>query len=366
MSDILSNTLNSKGEKLTVQPNKPVFQGHSLDFSVASTSDQASEYGESESIKLAYEVLTQESEAILAIRNRLSPEFEEAVSLLSHCQGKVVVTGMGKSGHIANKIAATFASTGTPAFFVHPAELRHGDMGMMSGNDVVVALSGSGETQEITMVLDPIKRLGLKLIALTGNLSSTLAKFADVILDVGVEKEACPLNLAPTSSTTASLAMGDALALVLMSQKGFKTEDFAKSHPGGNLGKMLITVQDVMRSGVQVPTVGKSADYDSVLEEIDEKKLGFTCVCDGEGRLEGIITDGDLRRGLIKHGDKFFTKGAYELMTKGPKTISQDCLAVAALKLMEKHSISDLLILDGQDRPVGLIDLKDLLKAGII
>lgn len=353
---------------MTVQPNKPVFQGHSLDFSVAASAqgERLISEGQSEVIDIAYEVLTSESEAILAMRNRLSTDFENAIELLANCNGKVVVTGMGKSGHIACKIAATLASTGTPAFFVHPAELRHGDFGMMDEKDVVVALSGSGETQEITLVLDPIKRLGLKLIAMTGNLSSTLAKFSDIVLDVGVEKEACPLNLAPTSSTTAALAMGDALAITLMTMKGFEKEDFARSHPGGNLGKMLITVQDVMRSGIQVPTVGVSAEYNSVLAEIDEKKLGFTAVCDGEGRLRGIITDGDLRRGLIRHGAEFFNKDAEELMTKAPKTISPECLAVAALKLMEKHSISALLILDGQSRPVGLIDLKDLLKAGII
>lgn len=353
---------------MSTQPNKPVFQGHSLDFSVteAGAYDNSFQPGDSPVVDIALEVLTNESNAILSMRDRLSTEFEEALELLTHCKGKVVVTGMGKSGHIANKIAATLASTGTPAFFVHPAELRHGDMGMIDEKDIVVALSGSGETNEVTMVLDPIKRLGLKLIALTGNLSSTLSKFADVTLDVGVEKEACPLNLAPTASTTASLAMGDALAITLMTMKGFKKEDFARSHPGGNLGKMLITVQDVMRSGIQVPTVGVAADYHSVLEEINEKKLGFTAVCDGEGALRGIITDGDLRRGLIKYGAEFFLKDAEELMTKSPKTISPDCLAVAALKLMEKHSISDLLILDESSRPIGLIDLKDLLKAGVI
>lgn len=315
---------------------------------------------------LAYEVLTLESDAILAVRERLSPAFEEAIELLIHCQGKVVVTGMGKSGHIAGKIAATLASTGTPAFFVHPAELRHGDFGMMDEKDVVLALSGSGETQEITMVLDPIKRLGLKLIALTGNLTSTLARFADIVLDVGVEREACPLNLAPTASTTAALAMGDALAIVLMSLNGIQTEDFARSHPGGSLGKMLITVQDVMRSGVQVPTVGLSSDHQEILKEIEAKKLGFTAVCDDDGGLKGIITDGDLRRGMVRFEAEIFNKNAEELMTKNPKTISSDCLAVAALKLMEKHSISALLILDEHERPVGLIDLKDLLKAGII
>lgn len=320
----------------------------------------------SDSLEFAREVLALEAEAILNMRERLSDEFDNALDLLSECLGKVVVTGMGKSGHIATKIAATLASTGTPAFFVHPAELRHGDFGMLEDRDIVIALSYSGETQEIKLVLDPIKRLGLKLIAMTGNCESTLAKVSDVVLDCGVEREACPLNLAPTSSTTAMLAMGDTIALALMNQKGFQAEDFARSHPGGNLGKTLLTVSDVMRSGVQVPTVGLSADHSTVLSEISEKRLGFTAVCDDEGRLEGIITDGDLRRTLIKFGAGVFSKTADELMTKNPKTISSDCLAASALKLMEKHSIADLLILDKQDRPIGLIDLKDLLKAGVI
>jgi len=343
---------------VTVNPNDITCQNQSaIDFSVSTRTESRDQ---------AFEVLTLEATAILDVRDRLDESFDQAVAMLLTCQGKVVVTGMGKSGHIAGKIAATLASTGTPAFFVHPAELRHGDFGMLGEKDVVLALSGSGETQEITMVLDPIKRLGLKLIALTGNLSSTLARFADISLDVAVDREACPLNLAPTSSTTVALAMGDALAIVLMSRKGFETEDFARSHPGGNLGKMLITVQDVMRSGMQVPTVGENTEHAAVLEEIEAKKLGFTAVCDDEGALKGIITDGDLRRGMVRFGFGIFHKTAGELMTRNPKTISADSLAVAALKLMEKHSISDLLILDDRKRPVGLIDLKDLLRAGII
>lgn len=337
-----------------------------FDFSVPAKAGAAFESGQSDLIDQARAVIELEANGILAMSDRLGAEFEQAIELLMQCPGKVVVTGMGKSGHIATKIAATLASTGTPAFFVHPAELRHGDFGMLEERDIVVALSSSGETQEIKQVLDSIKRLGLKLISLTGNLESSLAKASDVVLDVGVEREACPLNLAPTSSTTAALAMGDAIALVLMSQKGFEKEDFARSHPGGNLGKQLLSVSDVMRSGMQVPAVSLGADHSVVLEEIDQKRLGFTTVVDDEGRLHGIITDGDLRRSLVRFGVDVFSKTASELMTKNPKTISSDCLAVAALKLMEKHSIADLLILDEQQRPIGLIDLKDLLKAGLI
>jgi len=338
-----------------------------IDFSVPARDSLSSPeaINNSEVLRTAFDVLSMEAEAILSMRNRLNEQFEHAVELLSECPGKVVVTGMGKSGHVATKMAATLASTGTPAFFVHPAELRHGDFGMLEERDIVVALSSSGETQEIKLVLDPIKRLGSKLIAMTGNLDSTLARVSDVVIDVGVAREACPLNLAPTSSTTCALAMGDALALVLMLKKGFKKEDFARSHPGGNLGKTLLCVSDVMRTGVSVPTVSLSADHSTVLSEIDDKRLGFTCVCDDDGRLEGIITDGDLRRALIRHGQESFARSAAELMTKNPKTIAADCLAVAALKLMEKYSIADLLILDKEGRPIGLIDLKDLLRAGV-
>lgn len=311
-------------------------------------------------------VLEMEAQAIAAVAQRLDEQFDLAVKLLSACAGKVVVTGMGKSGHIGTKLAATFASTGTPAFFVHPAELRHGDFGMLDDRDIVVALSGSGETTEIKLALDPIKRLGIPIIALTGNKNSTLAQHSSAILDVGVAREACPLNLAPTSSTTAALAMGDALAMVLMTQKGFRAEDFARSHPGGSLGQSLITVADIMRPEIEVPTVNLSTVYNDVLQEIDTKKLGFTSVCDDEGKLKGIITDGDLRRTLVNFGSTVFEKSATEIMTKGPKTISSKSLAVEALRVMEKYAISDLLILDDHERPIGLIHLKDLLKAGII
>lgn len=319
-----------------------------------------------QALSQARQVLEMEAQAILAVKDRLSPDFERAIALLLACTGKVVVTGMGKSGHIASKIAATFASTGTPAFFVHPAELHHGDFGMLAERDLVVALSGSGETQEIKLALDPIKRLGIPILALTGKPDSSLGRVSDVVLDVGVEREACPLNLAPTSSTTAALAMGDALAIVLMTRKNFRAEDFARSHPGGSLGRQLITVGDIMRSGLAVPSVGLETDYASVLAEITEKRLGFTTVCDGDGRLVGIVTDGDLRRSQVRWGPGAFEKSAHEIMTRQPKTISAKSLAVEALRIMEKHSISALMILDEHGRPVGLIDLKDLLKAGII
>lgn len=317
-------------------------------------------------VEQAKRVLEIEAEAITGVRDRLSADFATAIELLFNCSGKVVVTGMGKSGHIASKIAATLASTGTPAFFVHPAELHHGDFGMLDRQDVVLALSGSGETQEIKLALEPIKRLGLPIIGLTGNLQSTLAKYSDVALDVAVNREACPLNLAPTSSTTAALAMGDALAIVLMIKKGFCAEDFARSHPGGSLGKQLITVRDIMRTGVDVPTVSLATDYTKVLTEITSKKLGFTAVCTDDGVLAGIITDGDIRRAQVKHGVAAFDRVAAEVMTRNPKTISAGSLAVEALKLMESFSISDLLITDDYYRPAGLIHLKDLLRAGIV
>ncbi len=317
-------------------------------------------------IEQAQRVLYLEAEELRSIASRLDSSFESAIELLLKCQGKVVVTGIGKSGHIGCKIAATLASTGTPAFFVHPAELRHGDFGMLEDRDLVIALSSSGETPEIKHILDPIKRLGLRVISLTGNLESTLAKHSDVVVDVGVGREACPLNLAPTSSTTATLAMGDALAIVLMTRKGFKAEDFARSHPGGSLGQQLITVKDVMRYGLQLPQVTKSTSYPEVLAEIDSKRLGFAVVVGEKGELLGIITDGDLRRSLVKWGHDAFDKNAGEIATPSPKTIISDALAVEALKLMEKHSISDLIICDADGRPEGLIHLKDLLRAGVI
>ena len=317
-------------------------------------------------IEQARQVLTMEAEAIKGASERLGESFARAIDLLYGCKGKVVVTGMGKSGHIGNKIAATFASTGTPAFFVHPAELRHGDFGMMDERDVVVALSATGETSEIKLAIEPIKRLGLPIIALTGNLSSTLAKFSNVVLDVWVPREACSLNLAPTSSTTAALAMGDALAIVLMTRKGFKNEDFARSHPGGSLGQQLLTVADVMRRGVALPVVTLNTSYKQVLQEVTDKKLGFSCVCNDDGSLAGVITEGDLRRAILSFGVDVFGKQAFEFMTRNPKTISSHSLAKEALKIMETFTIGALVIMDGEQKPAGLIDLKDLLKAGLI
>jgi arabinose-5-phosphate isomerase len=317
-------------------------------------------------LEQAQRVLMIEANAIAEIGSRLSPAFEKAIMLLYNCEGKVVVTGIGKSGHIAGKLAATFASTGTPAFFVHPAELRHGDFGMMDERDLIVVLSGTGETAEIKLVLDPSKRLGVKIIALTGNVDSTLGKVSDVAIDVAVSREACPLNLAPTTSTTAALAMGDALAIVLMTKKGFSAEDFVKSHPGGSLGRQLLTVKNIMRKGQEVPAVSLSASHAEVLAEIDRKKIGFTTVCNQDNQLVGIITDGDLRRSLVKWNKDVFAKQAQEIMSKDPKTIADSCLASEALKIMETYSISALLIVDPRNRPVGLIDLKDLLKAGLI
>lgn len=325
--------------------------------------------GESPSTNLVRQarlVLQMEAEAIMGVSARLDETFDRAIELLLGCSGKVVVTGVGKSGHIGSKIAATLASTGTPAFFVHPAELRHGDFGMMEERDLAVALSHSGETQEIKLAIDPIKRLGIKVIALTGDLNSTLAKVADVALDTGVEREACPLNLAPTSSTTAALALGDALAVVLMQRRGFKAEDFARSHPGGNLGRQLLLVKDIMRIGMQVPQVGLETGYQEILMEVDSKKLGFTTVCDVKGVLAGIVTDGDIRRAQVKYGTEAFARHAKEIMTLNPKIVGASSLAVEALKIMEKHAISDLLIVDSERRPTGVIHLKDLLRAGVV
>ena len=317
-------------------------------------------------VEQAKKVLNQEAEALRSIADRLDSSFERAIELLLACQGKVVVTGIGKSGHIGNKIAATLASTGTPAFFVHPAELRHGDFGMLEERDLIIALSYSGETAEIKQVLDPIKRMGLKVISLTGGTESTLATHSEVVIDVAVEREACPFNLAPTTSTTATLAVADAIAIVLMTRKGFKAEDFARRHPGGSLGQQLVSVKDVMRFGLQMPQVSLTAQYNEVLAEIDAKRLGFAVVIDEAEKLKGIITDGDLRRSLVKWGHDAFSKTASEISTANPKTINSDALAVEALKMMEKYAISDLIILDENSKPAGLIHLKDLLRAGII
>ena len=324
----------------------------------------------SKNLQEALNVLDIEQQAIKNLINDLEQtqgkNFELVIETLLSCKGKVVVTGIGKSGHIASKIAATLASTGSPAFFVHPAELSHGDFGMLSKEDLLLALSFSGETDELKKVLFQVKRLGIKLISITGNESSTLSQNSDIPLFVRVEKEACPLNLAPTASTTATLALGDAIAITLMQCKGFTAEDFAKSHPGGTLGKKFIRVCDVMREKNDIPMVEEETPFNKILEEINSKKLGFTTVINKNQKLVGTITDGDIRRTYLKFQDAVKEKKATDIMNPNPKTIEQNNLASSALKLMEDFRISDLIVLDKSQKPIGIVDLKDLLKAGII
>jgi arabinose-5-phosphate isomerase len=312
-------------------------------------------------------VLKIEAKGISALGERLDDSFLRAVELLYDCQGKVVVTGMGKSGIVCRKIAATLASTGTPSFFLHAGEGIHGDLGMVMRGDVIVAVSNSGETEEILKLLPHFKLNGLKLIVMTGKLDSSLAKAGDVVLDVGVSEEACPLGLAPTASTTAALAMGDALAVVLLERKEFKEQDFALRHPGGILGrKLLLKVKDLMKKGDEIPLVREEAPMKEALFEITSKRLGLTGVVDGEGRLKGAITDGDLRRGLEKKGDIFGLKAA-ELMTRAPKVIAAETLAAEAVAVMEQYPITALFIVDQQSKkPIGVIHLHDIIKAGVV
>ncbi len=315
----------------------------------------------------ARHVLDIEARGIFSLIERLDESFVEAVELLYHCQGKVVVTGLGKSGLICRKIAATLSSTGTPSLFLHAGDGLHGDLGMIMKGDVVLAVSNSGETDELLMLLPIIKRLGLKLIVMTGNPNSTLSRAGDIILNVAVKEEACPLGLSPTTSTTAALAMGDALAVVLLEKKGFREEDFALRHPGGVLGrKLLLRVNDLMHRGPQLPVVHEDTPMKDTLLEITSKRLGVTAVINDKGELIGVITDGDLRRGLERKGDIFRFK-AKELMTRNPKTIPADALAARAVAVMEEHSITSLFILeDGGRKPIGVVHLHDLLKAGIV
>lgn len=318
----------------------------------------------------AKRVLQIEAAAITALISRIDERFEQAVEVILNCKGRVVVTGMGKSGLIGKKIAATLTSTGTPAQFLHPAEGIHGDLGMVTRGDMVIAISNSGETDEIAKMLPSFKRLGINIVALTGNTQSSLAKNSDVVLDVGVQEEACPLGLAPTASTTAALAMGDALAVALLDKRGFKKEDFACFHPGGALGKkLLLRICDLMHTGTQIPAVVEDMLIKETIYEISSKKLGFTCVVDRDGKLQGIISDGDLRRWMEraeKTRENLFTKKAREIMTKNPKTISRDSLAAEAVAIMEKNSITSLVIIDGNHKPEGVIHLHDLLKAGVV
>lgn len=319
-------------------------------------------------IETAKQVLQIEADAVLALRERIDGAFSQAVRLILECQGKVVVTGMGKSGLICQKIAATMASTGTPTFFLHPAEGIHGDLGMLSRGDVVIAISYSGETEEITRILPVIKRMGLPLIALSGNPRSTLGLAGDFHLDISVAEEACPLGLAPTASTTATLAMGDALAVALLDERGFRAEDFALFHPGGALGKkLLLRVEDLMHTGVQVPLVAPETLLRDALFEITSKQLGVTGVADADGKLVGVFTDGDLRR-IMEKGLESLQQPIEQVMTTSPKRILRHNLAAKALQVMEHHEITSLFVFEdeGQRVPVGIVHLHDLLKAGVV
>lgn len=318
-------------------------------------------------LEYAKRVLRIEANAISSLIERIGEDFLKAIDILYHCEGRVVVTGMGKSGIIGKKIAATLASTGTPALFLHPAEGIHGDLGMITKGDVLIAISNSGETEELNKILPLIKRLDIKLISLTGGLNSSLAKASDVVLDVGVKEEACPLGLVPTASTTATLAMGDALSIALLEKRGFKEEDFAFFHPGGALGKkLLLKVEDLMHKGKDIPKVHEDTFMKDAILEISSKKLGMTSVVDPEGKLCGIITDGDLRRWLEKGVVDIFRTKAKEVMTMNPKTIEGDALAAKAVAMMEQYSITSLIIVDNDKRPEGIIHLHDLLKAGVV
>lgn len=317
-------------------------------------------------LQLARDTLDIEAAALQGLKTRLDERFVRAVEMMLTVKGRVVVTGMGKSGHIGRKIAATLASTGTPAMFVHPAEASHGDLGMIKVVDVVLAISNSGESDELVAILPVLKRQGVPLIAMTGGLQSSLARHADVVLDSSVEKEACPLNLAPTASTTAQLALGDALAVALLDARGFKPEDFARSHPGGSLGRRLLThVGDVMRSGEEVPRVGLTATFSELMQEMSRKGLGASAVVDAAGRAVGVFTDGDLRR-LIEKGQDLRALTAGDVMHASPRTIAQDALAVEAAEMMEKHRITSLLVVDAQGLLCGAINTNDLMRAKVI
>ncbi len=317
-------------------------------------------------IELGRTVVDIENSAVAALRDRIGAEFAEACAVMMQCRGRVVVTGMGKSGHIGGKIAATLASTGTPAFFVHPGEASHGDLGMITPGDVVMALSNSGETSEVLTILPLLKRMDIPLVALTGNRHSTLAREAGVHLDVGVQKEACPLDLAPTASTTAALVMGDALAIALLQARGFTPEDFALSHPGGSLGKrLLLRVQDLMHSGERLPVISEQSSLRDALMEITAKGLGMTAVIDAQERLSGIFTDGDLRRCFDARQDLTQARVA-DVMTRGGISIRHDHLAAEAVKLMDEKKINALLVVDEHDRLVGALNMHDLLRAGVV
>ena len=338
---------------------------------VKAESDRSHSEGRQESLDIVEEakrVLRVEAQSILDLVERVDENFSRAIELLYDCKGKVVLMGMGKSGLVGRKISSTFASTGTPSFFLHPAEGLNGDFGMLAKEDVIIAISNSGETRELLEVLPLIKRYGNRLITFTGNLNSTLARVGDVNLDIHVKEEACPLGLAPTASTTATLALGDALAIALMGKRDFKKEDFAILHPGGALGKrLLLRVEDLMHVGKAFPMISEKTLMKEAIFEITSKRLGVTGVCNAEGHLVGVITDGDLRRSLEKFSD-LFNREASEAMTKNPKWIEEDALAAKAVQKMEEYSITSLFVFSkaGDKVPVGIIHLHDLLKAGVV
>lgn len=326
----------------------------------------ASPISAEELLELGREVLRIEADAVLALVDRLGSGFVEAVRLILACKGRIVVSGIGKSGHVARKIAATLASTGTPAFFVHPAEASHGDLGMITPDDVVIALSNSGESAELVAIVPLLKRHGTCLIAITGVPSSTLATLADVHLDGAVEKEACPLGLAPTSSTTAALALGDALAVALLKARGFSAQDFARSHPGGKLGRrLLVLVSDVMHTGKDLPQVGIESTLADALLEMSAKGLGMTAIVDADYRILGIFTDGDLRRVLAAGADLRHAKIA-DLMKRNPRTVDASRLAAEAVQQMETLRINGMLVADNDNRLVGVFNMHDLLRAGVL
>lgn len=315
--------------------------------------------------ELAKEVLEIEANSIMRLKDNIGEEFDKAVDILYNCKGRVIVTGMGKSGLIGKKIAATMSSTGTPAYFLHPAESTHGDSGVITREDVIIAISNSGETQELMNLLPLIKRFGCPMIGMTGNLNSTLAKTSDVVLDISVEREACPLGKAPTASTTATLAMGDTLAVCLMEKKGFTKEDFLMFHPSGKLGKGLTyKVSDLMIKGEKMPVVKETESFINVINIISQYGLGMAMIVNAGGTLSGVLTDGDIRRTVIRHGD-LTSLNVCDVMTSNPKRITGDAYAASALNLMEKHSITALPVVGEDNIPVGVIHVHDLLRAGV-
>lgn len=316
-------------------------------------------------LDLARTVLRTEATAILRLVDTIDRDFERAIEVLFECRGRVVVTGMGKSGIICRKIAATLSSTGTPAFFLHPAEAIHGDLGALRDDDVVIAMSRSGETEEVIRLLESIRRIGARLIAITGDPRSTLAKAADVTLDCGISEEACPFNLAPTASTTAALALGDALAMTLLVRKGFREEDFASLHPGGRLGRRLMRVEQAMHAGDAAPLVRESTVMPEIFHEMSSKRLGMTCVVDDGERLTGVFTDGDLRRLLTRTTD-VLTLTAGQVMTRNPLTIDRRLLAVEALKIMEARKVTSVVVVDGERHVEGVVHLHDLWRTQMV